>query len=156
MADLVLLRGLLLVVVVAGAAGLILELLLLEHTESVWQWIPLVLLLVTLVASAAVAFRPGPRTFHFFRWTMVFCIAAGVLGLYFHYTGNVEWELESDPSIRGLDLVWNALRGATPALAPAALAQLGVIGLLYAFRHPNAHTARLTSKHQPATHTETR
>ena len=136
--DLALLRGLLLVLVVAGAVGLILELLLLEHTESVWQWIPLALLALTLVASAAVALRPGPGTFRLFRRTMGLCIAAGLLGLYFHYTGNVEWELEGDPSAHGLGLVWNALRGATPALAPAAMAQLGVIGLLYAFRHPAA------------------
>lgn len=136
--DLALLRGLLLILVVAGAIGLIVELLLLEHTESVWQWIPLVLLVLTLVASAGVALRPGPGSFRFFRWVMVLCVAAGLLGLYLHYTGNVEWELESDPSAHGLDLVWKALRGATPALAPAALAQLGVIGLLYTLRHPRA------------------
>ena len=33
-----------------------------------------------------------------------------------------------DPALHGLDLFWSALRGATPALAPGAMAQLGLIG----------------------------
>ena len=38
--------------------------------------------------------------------------------------------------MRGLELVWEALKGATPALAPGAMAQLGLVGLAFAYRHP--------------------
>ena len=134
--DAAFLRGAMLVLVIAGSIGLILELLLLEHTESVWQWVPLVLLVSTLVAGVAAWLRPGPRVFRYFQVVMGLCLIAGVLGILLHYKGNVEWELESDPAANGLGLVWRALHGATPTLAPAAMAQLAISGLLFTFRHP--------------------
>jgi hypothetical protein len=67
---------------------------------------------------------------------MALCLIAGALGVYLHYRGNVEFELEREPTLSGLALLWEAVRGATPALAPGALAQLGLLGLLYAHRHP--------------------
>jgi hypothetical protein len=63
-------------------------------------------------------------------------VAAGVLGVYLHLRGNFEFERERDPSLGGSALLWEAMRGATPALAPGALAQLGLVGLAFAFRHP--------------------
>jgi hypothetical protein len=130
------LRRILLALLVLGIAGLAAELLLLEHTESAQQWIPLVLLGAALLCAAAVAVRPAPRTLAPFRAVMAACVAAGVVGLVLHVRGNVEWELESDPSLGGAALLWKALHGATPALAPGALAQLGLLGLALAYRHP--------------------
>ena len=130
------LRPLLLALVGIGAAGLEVELLLLEHYDSAWQFTPLVLLAVVLVAAALVWRRPSPRTVRFFQATMLLCIAAGVVGLFLHYRGNVEFELERESSLHGLRLFWKAVRGATPALAPGAMAQLGLLGLVYGYRHP--------------------
>ena len=130
------LRRVLLALVLAGAGGLALELLLLEHYDSPWQWAPLALLALVLLVGGAVALRPGRRLLRAFQGLMALCAAAGALGVYLHYRGNVEFELESDPSLGGLTLFWLAVRGATPALAPAALAQVGLLGLLYTFRHP--------------------
>ena len=67
---------------------------------------------------------------------MALCVLAGVVGVVQHYLGNAEFERESDPTLEGLTLFWTAVRGATPALAPGAMAQLGVVGLLFAWRHP--------------------
>jgi hypothetical protein len=144
--DAALLRGLLFLIVMVGAIGLIVELLFLEHTESVWQWVPLVLLALTVVTGTAVAVRPGAGAFRIFRWVMLACVGAGVVGLYLHYRGNIEWELESDPSLRGPRLAWTALHGATPTLAPAALAQLGLLGLLFTFRHPARNRSGSTQR----------
>jgi hypothetical protein len=130
------LRRLMLALVGIGAAGLEVELLLLEHYESVWQFTPLVLLGVILVAAAMVWRRPSPSTVRFFQAVMVLCIAAGLTGLVLHYRGNVEFELERDDQLHGLRLFWKAIRGATPALAPGAMAQLGLLGLVYTYRHP--------------------
>jgi len=130
------LRRILLAIVAVGAAGLEVELLLLEHFESPWQWAPLVLLGAVLAGTAALAARPGRGTIRAFQWLMVLCLAFGVLGVYLHYRGNVEFELEETPTRRGLALFWEAIRGATPALAPGALAQLGLVGLASLFRHP--------------------
>ena len=61
----------------------------------------------------------------------------GLLGLYLHLRGNAEFERELHPAAAGWTLWWDALRGATPALAPGALAQLGLVGLAYAW--PTLH-----------------
>lgn len=132
----VVLRRLLLVLVVLGAVGLEAELLLLEHYETVGQYVPLVLLGVVPVAAAFVWRRPSPATVRFFQSLMALCVAAGALGVFLHYDGNVEFELEREPLLSGLALFWEATRGATPALAPGALAQLGLLGLVYTYRHP--------------------
>jgi hypothetical protein len=130
------LRPLLLALVAIGAAGLEVELLLQKHYESAWQLTPLVLLGVVLVAAALVWRRPSPRTVRFFQAIMLLCVVAGAVGLFLHYRGNVEFELERESSLQGLRLFWKAVRGATPALAPGAMAQLGLLGLVYSYRHP--------------------
>ena len=130
------LRRFLLALVLAGAGGLALELLLLEHFDSPWQWAPLALLALVLLVGGALAARPQRRLLRTFRGLMALCTTAGLLGVYLHYRGNVEFELESDPSRGGIVLFWEAVRGATPALAPGALSQLGLLGLAVVFRHP--------------------
>lgn len=129
-------RQLMLALIGIGAAGLLLELLLLEHFEDTWQWAPVVSLGLTLLTAAAVAIRPGRATLRAFQVVMVSCVVFGAIGVALHYTGNSEFELESDPTLSGSKLIWLAVRGAVPVLAPGALAQLGLLGLLYAFRHP--------------------
>ena len=131
-----LLRQLLLGLVLFGIVGLVIELFLLDHTDSFEKWIPLVVLGISLFASIGVAIRPGARMVRFFQGSMALCIAAGALGLYFHYRGNVEFEIERDSSLHGLKLFWEAIRGATPTLAPGALTQLGLLGLIYSYGHP--------------------
>ncbi len=130
------LRQILLLLVQVGNAGLIAELLLLGHTESFNQWIPLIALVVGTVSTFVVMFRPGYRAIRLFQWVMASFLMAGMLGLYLHYRGNVEFALERYPDASGLDLMWKALRGATPTLAPGVLAQLGLVGLVYTYKHP--------------------
>jgi hypothetical protein len=130
------LRRLLLALVLFGAAGLMAELVLLEHYEDPWQWAPLVVLALTLAAGAALWRRPTSRLLQIFRGLMVVSLVAGALGVILHLKGNMEFELERDPSLGGFALLWKCLRGATPALAPGALAQLGLLGLVFTHRHP--------------------
>ena len=130
------LRGLLLLLVHVGIVGLLAELFLLEHTESTQQWIPVLSLTAGLLTGMAVAFRPARGTLNAFRAVMAVCVVGGLLGLWFHMQGNMEFELERDSSLGGLALFWESLRGATPALAPGALFQLGLLGLAYTYRHP--------------------
>jgi hypothetical protein len=130
------LRQLILALVFIGIAGLEIELALLRHAESLSQWIPHVALLIGLIVTVAVYFRPAPRILKVFQAVMLIFVAVGALGIYLHYRGNVEFALERDPSLSGARLIWKALRGATPALAPGALAQLGLLGLLFAYKSP--------------------
>ncbi len=129
-------RRILLALVLLGIVGLIVELLLLEHTESATQLIPFVVLGAGLVATIAQMARPSRRTLRFFQGVMLLFIAAGLLGLVLHFRGNMGFEREDDPTLRGFALLWQSLRGGIPLLAPGAMAQLGLLGLVFAFRHP--------------------
>ncbi len=130
------LRRLLLLLVLVGAAGLLAELGLLEHFEDPPQWIPLALLALGMVATVALLARRTRLTVRVFQGIMALCVVAGVVGVWLHFKGNMEFELEHDASLAGLQLFWTSVRGATPALAPGSLAQLGLLGLLYTYRHP--------------------
>ena len=121
-----------------GIAGLAAELLLLEHTESLLQWIPLALLGLGAVGLALVALRPARWTVRLMQAVMTLCVAAGGLGVFLHLRGNVEFEREADAAAGFGTLLARAFQGATPALSPGALLQLGLLGLAFTFRHPAA------------------
>ena len=136
-ATLSLVRRALLWTYVFGAAGTAVELVLLEHYDGAWQWAPIVLLAASLLVLAWHAAPRGRRAGVLaFRATMLVFVVSGIAGTLLHYRGNVEFELEREPSLAGLRLFWEAMRGATPALAPGTMIQLALVGLAYTFRHP--------------------
>ena len=129
-------RGFLLGLFVFGAGGTGIELLLLGHTEDFWQLFPLGLMGVGGAALTWYAATGGARSLRLFRRTMGAFVLSGVLGLWLHYQGNAEFEQEIYPSLQGAALVWEAIRGATPTLAPGTMLELGLLGLAYTYRHP--------------------
>ena len=128
-------RGVLLIFVL-GTVGLGTELLLLGHFEEWRQQIPLALLAFGLVLVAVRLFYRGAIILRLFRLTMLAFVLGGMVGLWFHLSSNMEFELEMYPTLSGLELLFKALGGAMPALAPGALVQLGLIGFLYTYQHP--------------------
>lgn len=128
-------RGLLLIFVL-GTVGLGTELLLLDHFEEWRQQVPLVLLVLGLVLVAIRLFYRGAIILRLFRLIMLAFVLGGIVGLWFHLSSNMEFELEMYPTLTGLELLSKALGGAMPALAPGALVQLGLIGFLYTYQHP--------------------
>ena len=45
--------------------------------------------------------------------------------------------MESQPTLAGMALFWEAIRAKTPPLlAPGAMVQLGLLGLVYTYKHP--------------------
>jgi hypothetical protein len=130
------LRAFLLVALLLSLAGTLAELLLLEHFEDAWQWAPIALLAAALLTLGFYALERGPRSLNVLRVLMVLCVVSGFVGVLLHYRGNVEFELEMYPDLSGWKLFKDAMMGATPALAPGAMLQLGLIGLAWTFRHP--------------------
>ena len=128
-------RGILLIFVL-GTVGLGTELLLLDHFEEWRQQVPLVLLALGLILLAARLLYRGAIILRLFRWTMLAFVLGGMVGFWFHLSSNMEFELEMHPTLSGLELLFKALSGAMPALAPGALVQLGLIGFLYTYQHP--------------------
>jgi hypothetical protein len=130
------LRTLLLVTLLVSLVGTLTELLLLEHFEDAWQWAPIVLLGAGLVTLAWYALERGPVSLNVLRGLMVLSVVSGAVGLLLHYQGNVEFELEMYPDLSGWKLFRDSMMGATPALAPGAMVQIGLVGLAWTFRHP--------------------
>lgn len=129
-------RKLLFAVVLVGIAGLSAELVLLEHWDEWLQWAPFGGLALAFAATSAAWARPRAATIRALQAAMGLLLALGALGIWLHYRGNALFELEMDPSARGWGLFRTALFGATPLLAPGALVQIALVGLIATFRHP--------------------
>jgi len=131
------LRQFVLALLAAGLIGLAVELVLLEHYEDVWQLTPLVLITANLMVLLWQAARPSWPAVQSMRVLMVAMLAAGALGIFLHYRANMEFQLEMSPGLSGIDLFLKTIRAKVPPpLAPGAMAQLGLLGLLYTYRHP--------------------
>jgi hypothetical protein len=138
-------RAMLLTIFILGSVASGTELLLLNHFESLLQWIPLLLILFSFVIVGWHAVRRTPASTRAIQGAMIAFIAAGLAGFYFHYQGSAEFKLESNPSLAGWRLFWETIRSkAPPALAPGVMIQLGLIGLAYTYRHPALFTLKET------------
>ena len=129
-------RRLALYLLLISTAGISAELVLLEHYADPWQWMPLALLALGLLMAGALALGATPARVRALRVVMVAQVLVAGLGIFLHLRSNVVFELELRPGVGGRELMVETLRGAIPALAPGAMAQLGLLGLLVCFRHP--------------------
>ena len=128
-------RGLL-VILIVGLAGTVVELLLLKHTDGFWQLAPVLLILVAMAVVGWSAFTRSRAAIRALQAVMSLLVLCGTVGLIQHYRGNIAYERDSNPSLSGAELYRSALLGSTPALAPGSMIPLGLIGLLFVFRHP--------------------
>ena len=94
-------RGFLLGLFMIGMGGTGVELLLLEHTEGFWQQVPLGLMGLGGAVLAWYAVTGGSTSLRLFRGMMGAFVMSGVVGLWLHYQGNAEFELEIYPSLEG-------------------------------------------------------
>ena len=130
------LRECLLVLYLVGTASMTVDLVLLGHFQNLRQWAPLFALQLgplTLIWQQIWCTHRATRVFQF---VMVLLAATGFAGLWFHSSRNLGFALEIDPSAAARQIVNETLTGPTPTLAPGALIHLGLLGLLYTYRHP--------------------
>lgn len=137
MSPLPTIRTCLLALLLFGLAGTIVELLLLEHYEEGFQLVPLGLIAAAMAVIAWHVARPNARSVRALQVVMLFFLLAGGLGVVLHFRGAAEFQLEMDKSQHGWPLFQKAMRAKDPpVLAPGLMMQLGLIGLLYSYRHP--------------------
>jgi hypothetical protein len=129
-------RKALLAIFVLAVVGTAAELLLLGHFEGLSQYVPLVLLALSMLVLGWYAVSRNRASLRAFQVLNILFVAGGTLGMYLHYQGNALFEVDMVPGIHGWDLFEKAIGGATPALAPGSLVQLGLVGLVFSFRHP--------------------
>ena len=135
------LRRVLSALFVLGSVGLSVELIFLEHFEDGWMLLPLVAIglgVATLALRAAVG---SALTVQLFRGVMCVMILTGLLGAALHYQVGVEFQSDMDPTLSAGQLLWKVLHmKAPPMLAPGALAQLGLLGLVTTYGLPAGRT----------------
>jgi hypothetical protein len=136
-ANLAVVRRVILVILVLAMVGILVDLLLVEHFEDTWQLVPVVLLVLGLAVVAWHAVAANRSSRRALRTLMSLFVLSGFVGFFLHYRGNVEFELEQNPNATRWELFRESMMGATPALAPGVMIQIGLIGLLYAFVRGN-------------------
>ncbi len=130
------LRHLTLLIFVVSALGCMFDLVLLGHFSDARQWTPLLVLSIGLLMLAWQQLQRDHVSTRAFQGAMVLFIVAGFAGVWFHYSGNARIALQILPSMDLWTVARESLSGPAPTLAPATLAQLGLLGLAYTYRHP--------------------
>ena len=129
-------RTLLFWVLVLGVLGILAELLLLGHDDDTLQFIPLGLGAAYLLAFAWYGTARSRGAVLAVRIVSGLACLSSAVGIFLHYRANVEWELETTPTMHGMELFREAVTGSLPLLAPGAMLQIGLLGLLWSHRHP--------------------
>jgi hypothetical protein len=130
-------RRLLLAVITLGLIGTATDLVLLEHYEDSKQLIPLFLVGMALLIIVALLATGSAFVLRAFQLVMAVCVVAGGIGFVLHYQGNLEFQRDMDPTLSQWEYFKKVMHAkAPPALAPGVMAQLGLLGLVYSYRHP--------------------
>lgn len=124
---------LLTLLLLVGILGTLADLLLLGHVEGWQQLVPVVLLGLGAVVAAWHLLAPRSVSLRAVQWLGGLYVVSGLLGLWFHYQGNREFELEMAPDAAGWPLIKAVLTGATPSLAPGTMAWFGALALVIAW-----------------------
>ncbi len=135
------LRRALLALLVLGSIGTVVELLLLKHTDGVWQLTPILLSGGTLLALAWFGVAHSRASLRALQAVMLLALVSGGIGVVQHFRSNLVYASESNPSLTGWALYLEAVMGSNPTLAPGVMVQLALIGLAYCFRHPTLRGA---------------
>lgn len=116
--------------------GTVLELILLEHYSKTLQYIPYILSGLGIASLIAARVKPNRTTLLTLRWVMVIVATGSLLGIYFHFTANLEFAREINPTYTFTEAVWPALKGGNPFLAPGILLLAAALGIAITYKHP--------------------
>lgn len=112
------------------------ELILLDHTEEPLQWIPFIVSGLGFMAVIGAWVTPGLTTIKVLRWVMILVALSSLVGVYLHFSGNLAFTREINPSFTLSESLWPAMKGSYPLLAPGILFLAGILGLAVTYRHP--------------------
>jgi hypothetical protein len=139
------LRTFLLVLAGCMCVGTSVELFLAKHPKSPIQLIPFVLCGVGLIVVLAALLRPRRATLIALRLVMALLMVGGLVGVVEHIQSNLAFELDIRPSASVSAVVFDALRGAAPLLAPGILALAAILAIAATYYHPALSDRRNTA-----------
>lgn len=132
---LVKLRRFLLVLSVLLFGGALIELWLVGHTEDTIQWLAFVLAAAGALTAIARLFLSGRGIVRILRVAMVVVILGSLFGIVMHLIGNLEFEQEIQANAPTATLLWKALQGGNPLLAPGILAVAAILAIAATYRY---------------------
>lgn len=131
------LRTFLLALAAFMALGTIVELVLTEHWDGPPQILPFILCGLSFLAIVAVLLRPTRGTIRLMRGITGITFAGSLFGVFEHIEHNFGFAQEIQPNAAGSELIWSALSGANPLLAPGILAFTALLALAASYYHPS-------------------
>lgn len=144
-----LLRRALLALGAVGILAIAFELASARHWETLVQLVPWAALAVVAAALALVAARPNRARLTVARALGAVVLAAALYGVVMHVKASYDagpldgtYGARWDAAAAVTRIWWSFTEtvGPSPALAPAALAQVSLLVLLATLRHPRLHT----------------
>lgn len=137
-------RRALFAILVFGLSATGIDLVLIQHYEDTLQIVPLVLVAVALVVALWHGMARNATSVRALQGTMALFLLAGAVGAGLHYRGGAQFQLEIDPSQTRWQVFKKVMRAkAPPVLASGLMVQLGLVGLVYAYRHPALGATKL-------------
>lgn len=118
-------------------AATVVELWLTGHFEGVIQMIPFALCGLGFVVVLAAVFSPRRAAIRILRFSMGFLAAGSLFGIYQHVSNNIAFQREIYPNTPAGELLWAAVAGANPLLAPGILALAAMLALAATYHHPS-------------------
>lgn len=122
--------------------GTVIELLLLEHYVETPQFIPYILCGFGLISLVIARLKSTHQTIIMLRWVMAAVALGGLLGIFFHFKGNMAFAREINPTFSFGEALWPAIKGGNPALAPGILFLAGILGIAITYKHPSVATTK--------------
>ena len=132
-------RRLILALLAFGLSATVVDLFGLKHYEESWQIVPIAFIIFSLLIVLWHAVTGSSASLMTLRLLMPVMILVGVVGVYFHLSGSMAFQLEANPDLGGWPLLKKLLAAkAPPALAPGIMVQLGLLGSIYGYKHPGS------------------
>jgi hypothetical protein len=127
------LRRFALALCVLGVVTTPIELVLMHHYNDKDQIMPFVFFGLAAIGVAAAWFRPNARVLRGVRVLMVLVVLGSGIGVMEHLKANYRDATRGGAVPNLIELV---LTGVAPLLAPGILAQVGLLGLAFTYKHP--------------------
>jgi hypothetical protein len=124
------------------------ELALMHHYKDKDQIMPFVFLGLAAIGVGAAWFRPNARVLRGVRVLMILVVLGSGIGMMEHLKANYR-----DATRGGGNPNWieDVFGGFAPLLAPGILAQVGLLGLAFTYKHPAFDLKEEVAVSQPQT-----